>query len=94
MIGKEYPAHPLPSINIGDIIIVEKLEFVKSHTQQAWKLTNNNEWSKVRRAWRVDDITNNGKIKAHDGYGKKNLLIHAMDKAPCTHYIVRVVAAT
>lgn len=66
------------AIDPGDIIIVTTLEEVQDDFQ------------KLHRAWRVDDISNNGKILAHDFRGKKKML-HALDRPPCYPYIVRVV---
>lgn len=76
------------SINPGDIIIIENMEPGRSYSGKVWS----NQFLLVRHAWRVDDITNGGKITAHDFHGKRKM-IHALDKPPCYPYIVRVVPA-
>ena len=68
------------TINFGDIIIVENLVWEQDH------------FHRVRNAWKVDDINNQGKIHAHDAHGKRKL-IHALDRPPCYPYIVKVISA-
>ena len=73
------------NINIGNIIIIENLEYVGDYGGSRWKP----EFSRIRRAWKVDDINNQGRIIAHDKNGKTRY-IHALDRPPCYPYIVRV----
>lgn len=75
------------AINNGDIIIVSNLEYIGDYDKRGYKP----EFTRALRAWIVDDIGNNGTIHAHDKHGKSKL-IHALDKSPCTAYIVRVIA--
>ena len=75
-------------IEQGDIIIIENMEPGRSYSGKVWS----NQFLLARHAWRVDDITNGGKITAHDIHGKRKM-IHALDKPPCYPYIVRVVPA-
>lgn len=74
------------TINIGDIIIVESFDFGRDYSGNVWA----NNFLRLRHAWRVDDISNNGSIKAHDIHGKFKR-IHALDKPPHYPYIVRVI---
>ena len=62
-------------IEIGDIIIVDCQEFVETD------IFGNGEFVYTREAWRVDDVTNNGRIKAHDRNGNRRG-IHALDNRP------------
>ena len=75
-------------VNIGDILIIENSEYTDDYTGNDWK----NHFVLRRHAWRVDDITNGGRIAAHDFHGNKRTL-HALDKPPCYPYIVRVIPA-
>ena len=75
------------AINNGDIIIVSNLEYIGNYDKCGYKP----EFTRALRAWKVDDIRNNGTIHAHDKHGKRKI-IHALDKYPCTAYIVRVIA--
>lgn len=75
-------------INTGDIIIIESKDFCRDYSGNVWS----NNFLKLRHAWRVDDITNNGKITAHDMHGKRKT-IHALDRPPCFPYIVKVISA-
>lgn len=75
-------------IEKGDIIIIENMEPGRGYSGNVWS----NHFMLARHAWRVDDITNGGKITAHDIHGKRKM-IHALDKPPCYPYIVRVVQA-
>ena len=72
-------------INNGDIIIIENLEYIQDYGGSRWKP----EFVRVRHAWKVDDINNQGRIIAHDSNGKQRY-IHALDRPPCYPYIVRV----
>ena len=73
-------------INENDVIIVKTSEYQRQYGNSSYK----SEFSHCLRAWRVDSITNNGKINAHDLHGRKKL-IHALDKYPCYPHIVRVI---
>ena len=72
-------------INPGDIIIIEGLEYGRPYTGKQWQY---NFWT-ITHAWRVDDITNNGKIHAHDANGQRHV-IHALDSPPA-RYIKRII---
>lgn len=72
-------------IDPGDIIVVEGLEYGRPYTGKQWRY---NFWT-ITHAWRVDDITNNGKIHAHDANGQRHV-IHALDSPPA-RYIKRII---
>lgn len=74
-------------IENGDIIIIENLEYTGDHGGSRWKP----EFTRIRHAWRVDDINNQGRIIAHDMHGKVQY-IHALDRPPCYPYIIRAVS--
>ena len=73
------------SIDIGDIIIIEKLEYIGNYGGSRCRP----EFARIRQAWRVDDINNQGRIKAHDSHGRR-CYIHALDRPPCYPYIVKL----
>ena len=72
-------------IDPGDIIIIEGQEYGRPYNGKKWAL---NFWT-IRTALRVDDITNNGTIHAHDRQ-KKRYLLNAIDEPPA-RYIVRII---
>lgn len=72
-------------INDGDIIIVEQQVFDRSLSD------SKHIFLRLRFAWRVDSITNNGSIKAHDHKGQRHY-IHAMDKPGHVAYIVKTIS--
>lgn len=76
------------TINIGDILIIENMEFGREYSGTNWS----NNFLLIRHAWRVDDITNSGKIHAHDIHGNRRG-IHALDTKNCYPKIVKVIHA-
>ena len=78
----------MKAIEIGDILIIENPDFGRDYSGKVWY----NNFLRCRHAWRVDDINNNGTIKAHDIHGKRHF-IHALDRDKCYPRIVKVVAA-
>ena len=73
------------AIDPGDIIIVEGQEYGRPYNGKKWLP---NFWT-IRRALRVDDITNNGTIHAHDKQ-RQRYLLNAIDEPPA-RYIVRII---
>lgn len=77
------------NIETGNIIIVSELQYSGDYTQNRHDPYIKREFTRVFNAYRVDDISNNGKIKCHNRQ-RKARYIHALDSAPAP-YIKRVI---